>query len=98
MNIYKNTCHRYVWYEKQDKVLFVIQYQCNVSVSSALTSIKTNSTLLASASSPMMTLKETATDMMLKSGMKADATSGREKLLKNIIYNAFVWKYPSWDI
>ena len=37
-----------------------------------------------------MTLKETATDMILKSGMKADATLGREKLLKIFIYNVFV--------
>ena len=53
-----NTCHRYIQYEKQGKVLFVIQYQCNVSVSSPLTSINTNSTLLASASSLTMTPKK----------------------------------------
>ena len=46
----------------------------------------------------MVTLKEMTTDMILKSGMKADPIPGREKLLKNIIYNAIVWKYPSWDI
>ena len=70
-----NTCHRYIWYEKQGKVLFVIQYQCNVSVSSPLASINTNSTLLPSASSLTMTLKEMTTDMILKSGMKVNATS-----------------------
>ena len=59
--------------------MFVIQYQCNVSVSSPLASINTNFTLLASASSLTMTVKETTTDMVLKSGMKADATSGKEK-------------------
>ena len=66
------------------------KYQCNVSVSSSLTSINTNSTLLASAFSLMMTPKEATSDNILKSGMKPDATSGREKLLKNIIYNAFL--------
>ena len=28
--------------------------------------------------------------MTLESGIKEDATSGREKLLKNFMYNAFV--------
>ena len=37
-------------------------------------------------------------DMILKSGLKTDATSGREKLLKNFIYSVFVWKYPSWHM
>ena len=64
--------------------MFVIQYQCNVSVSSPLASTNTNSTLLASASSPPMTEKEMTNDMILKSGMKADATSGKEKLLKKL--------------
>ena len=49
-----------------------------------------NSTSLASASSLMMTPKEMTSDIILQSGMKADATSGREKLLKDFIYNAFV--------
>ena len=70
--------------------MFVIQYQCNVSASSPLTSVNTNSTLLVSASSLMRSPKEITSDMILKSGMKPDATSGREKLLKNFIYNAFV--------
>ena len=72
-----------------------MEYQCNVSVSSPLTSINTNSTLLASSSSPTMTLTEMTSDMVLKSGMKEDVTSGREKLLKNFIYNTFVGKYSS---
>ena len=80
-----NTCHRYIWYEKQGKVFFVIQYQCNVSVNSPWISINTNSTLLGSSSSLTMTLTETTSDMICKSGMTADATSGREKLLKNFI-------------
>ena len=80
-----NTYHRYIWYEKQGKVFFVIQYQCNVSVNSPWISINTNSTLLGSSSSPTMTPTETTSDMICKSGMTADATSGREMLLKNFI-------------
>ena len=96
--IYMNTCQTYIWYEKQGKVLFVIQCQCNVSGNSPLKSINTNSTLWASSSSLTLTPKEMTSDVILKSGMKADTTSCREKLLKNFIYNAFVWKYPSWHI
>ena len=93
-----NTCHRHIWYEKQGKVLFVIQHQCYVSVNSPLTSINTKSTLLASSSSLTVTPTEMTSDMILKSGMKADGTSSRKKLFKTFIYNAFVWKYPSWHI
>ena len=93
-----NTFYRYIWYEKQGKVLFVIQYQCNVSVSSSLASINTNSTLLASASSPTMKVTEVTPDSNPKPEMTADATSGKEKLWKKFIYNAFLWKYASWDI
>ena len=80
-----NTCHRYIWYEKQCKVSFVIQYQYNVSVNLPQISINTNSTLLGSSSSVTMTPTETTSDIILKSGMTADTTSGREKLLKNFI-------------
>ena len=93
-----NTCHRYIWYEKQGKVLFVIQYQCNVSVSLPLASIDTNSTILPSASLPTMTMKEMTTEMILNTGMEADATSGKENVWKKFVYNTFVWKYPSSDI
>ena len=31
-----------------------------------------------------MTMKEMTTEMILKSGMEADATSGKEKLLKTL--------------
>ena len=34
--------YSYISYEKQGKVLFVIQYQCNVSVSSQLAFVNTN--------------------------------------------------------
>ena len=37
-----HTCYSYVSYEKQGKVLFVIQYQSNVSVNSLLGSVNTN--------------------------------------------------------
>ena len=36
-----------------------------------------------------MTQTEKGSDLILESGIKG-ATSGREKLLKNFIYNAFV--------
>ena len=72
------------------KVLFVIQYQCNVSLSSSLASVNTNSTLLASASSPTMKVTEATTDSNLKPGMEADAISGKETLWKYFIYNAFL--------
>ena len=80
----------------QGKLLFLIWYQFTVSVSSPLASINTNSTLLASASSPTIKVTETTTDINSKPGMKADATSGKEKLWKNFIYNVFLWKYASW--
>ena len=78
-----NTCHRYIWYEKQCKVSFVIQYHWNVSVNSQWISINTNSTLLGSSSSPTMTHRETTSEMICKSTITADATSGREQLWKN---------------
>ena len=37
-----------------------------------------------------MTQTVKGTDLILESGIKEDATSGREKLMKNIIYNTFV--------
>ena len=82
--IYMNTCYRYIWYEKQGKLFFVIQYQYNVVVNSPWMSINTNSTLLGSSPSPSP-LTETTNDMTCKSGMTGDATSGRENLLKNFI-------------
>ena len=48
------------------------------------------STLLPSASSMTMTQTEKGTDLILERGIKEDVTSGREKLLKNVIYNTFV--------
>ena len=37
-----NTCYSYISYKKQGKLLFVIQYQCNVSVSSPLGPVNTD--------------------------------------------------------
>ena len=82
--IYMNACYRYIWYEKQGKIYFVIQYQCNVSVNSPWIYINTESTFLGSSCSPTMTLTETTSDMICKSGMTADATSGREKYWKTL--------------
>ena len=67
------TCHNDLWYEKEDKVCFVIQYQYNVSVNSPQIAINTNSTLLGSSSSLIRTLTETS-DMICKSGIPPDAT------------------------
>ena len=93
-----NTCHRYIWYEKQSKVLFVIQCQCNASVSSPLASINTNFYFITCSILTDYDTNRKTTDMTLESGIKEDATSSRERLLKKVIYNAFVWKYPSWHM
>ena len=45
-----------------------------------------------------MTATEKTTDTTLETGMTEDDTSGREKLFKNFIYNALVWKHPLWDL
>ena len=75
---------------KKGKVVFVIQYQFSVSMNLPLASINTNCTLLASSFSSTVTVTESTTDINLKPRMKADAISGKEKLWKNIIYNAFL--------
>ena len=82
--LYINTCHSDLWYEKEGKVYFVIQYQYNVSVNSPWIAINTNSALLGLSSSLTRTLTENS-DMISKSGITPDATSGRENLLKNFI-------------
>ena len=80
-----NTCHRYIWYEKQCKVSFIMQYHWNVSVNAQWISINTYSTLLGSSSSPTMTQRETTSEILCKSTTIGDATSGREELWKNFI-------------
>ena len=67
---------------KKGKVLFVIQYQFNVSVSSPLASINTNCTLLASSSSPTVKVTESTADTNSKPEMEADATSGKKTYAK----------------
>ena len=69
---------------KEGKVLFVIQYQFNVLVSSPLASINTNCTLLASSSSSPVKVTESTNDSNLKPGMKAYTTSGKEKFMKKL--------------
>ena len=85
-----HTCYNYMSCEKEGKVLFVIQYQCNVSLSSLLQSVNTISNLLLVVSSPNMTVKEKTSDTTLETSIIEDDISGREKLFKNFIYNAFV--------
>ena len=97
--IYMNTCYNYISYEKQGKVLFVIQYQCNVSVNSPWASINTNFYFITcSILTNYDSNRKKTTDTTLESGITEDATSGRERLFKNFIYNAFVWKYPLWNM
>ena len=48
------------------------------------------SNLLLVLSSPNMTVKEKTSDATLETSIIEDDTSGREKLCKNFIYNAFV--------
>ena len=80
-----NTCHGYIWYKQQCKVLFVIQYDRNVSMNSKWKSVNTNSILLGSLFSPTSTVREKTSKMTCKSAIIADATSGREQLWKNVI-------------
>ena len=45
--------------------------------------INTNSTLLASSSSPCITQMDTTSDIIVKSTETGDTTSGKQNLLKN---------------
>ena len=89
-----NTCNKYIWYKKQYKVSFVIQYHWNVSVNSQWISIDTNSTLLGSLSSQTMTVRETTSEMACNSAIIADATSGREQWWKKYYTEYMCVKYP----
>ena len=80
---------------KKGKVLCVIQYKFNVSVSSPLESINTNYTLLASSSSTSVKGTGSTSDTNIKAPMEADATSGKKMLYKNFIYNEFTFTYAS---
>ena len=59
---------------KNYKVLFVIQCNFNVSVSSPLESVTANPTVLASLPSPTVKVKETTTHTNSQSVTEADAT------------------------
>ena len=67
---------------RQSVLCHTISVQC---FSEFTMNINTNSTLLGSSSSATMTLTAATSDMICKSGITADATSGKEKLLKNFI-------------
>ena len=75
---------------KKRQSIVCIQCEFIVSVSSPLASINTNCTLLASTSSPTVKVTVTTTDLNLKPGMKADATSSKGTLWKNFIYSAYL--------
>ena len=98
--------YEYIWIhmidrydmKKESKIWFVIEYQCNVWVNSTQIDINSKSTLWGSSCSGTVTLTQITSDTICTSGMTGDATSGREKLLKNFTQNAFVWKYPSWHM
>ena len=72
-------------------MLCVIPYKFNVLVNSPRASINTNYTLLASSSSTSMTCKDSTSDTNMNGAMEADATSGKNKLYKNFIYNEFTF-------
>ena len=72
-----------------------MQYKFNVLVNSPLPSINTNYTLLASSSSTSIAWTDSTSDTNVKVTMAADATSGKKKLYKNIIYNEFTFTYTS---
>ena len=81
--------------DKKGKVLCVIQYKFHVLVNSPLASINTNYTLLASSSSTSITWTDSTSNTNMKAAMAADATSGKKKLYKNLIYNEFTFTYAS---
>ena len=90
-----NRFHIYHICNKKGKVLCVILYKFNVSVSSPLAFININYTLLVSSSSKTVKVTERTTDTNLKPAMEADATSGKKNLYKNFIHNEFTFKYAS---
>ena len=77
--------------KNKGKVLFVvpISVQCFSEFTTSLCQYKFT-TLLPAVSSLTMTVTQKTTDTTLESGITEDGTSGREKLFKNFIYNAFV--------
>ena len=61
-----NTYDKYIWFQKQCKVSYVIQYGCNVSHNLSHIYINTNFTLLGSSSSTSITKMDTTSDMTVK--------------------------------
>ena len=90
-----NRFHIYRTYNKKGKLLCVIEYKFNISVSSSLACINTNYTLLASSSSTSVKGTESTNNTNVKAAIEADATSGKKKLYKNFIYNEFTFTYAS---
>ena len=74
--------------KRQSIVCNTISVQCFSEFTTR--SLNTNCTLLASSFSSTAKVTESTTDINLIPGMKADATSGKETLWKDLIYNAFL--------
>ena len=82
-----NTCHRYIWYEKQCKVSFVIQYHWNVFSQFTMNIYQYKFYFIRFI---ILTNNDTQAKKKQVIGyvivpIIADATSGREKLWKNFI-------------
>ena len=92
-----NTYDKCIWFQKQCKVCYVIQGQCNVAHHLSHICINTNFTLLASSSSPSITQMDTS-DITVKSIKTGDTTSGKQNILKNFAKNICMAKYPYWHM
>ena len=64
-------------------------------MSSPLASSNTNYTLLASSPSISVKGTESTINTNVKAAIATDATSGKKKLYKNVIYNEFTFTYAS---
>ena len=64
-------------------------------MTSPLTYINTNYTLLASSSSTNVQVTESTSVTNMKPVIEDDVTSGKKNLYKNFIYNEFTFKYAS---
>ena len=85
-----NTCYSiYHIKTRQSIICNTISVQCFSELTSSICQYKFLLSLPV-VSSLTMTVTEKIIDMTLESGITEDAISGREKLFKNFIYNAFV--------
>ena len=84
----------YSIYHKKGKSCCVIQYKFKMLVSAPLEYINTNYTLLAS-SARSATVTESRCERNMKDDLEEDATAGKKKLYKNLIYNEFACTYAS---